>query len=55
MDDSPNKPIFWDPMCEGFVDENNPDFFVDYTPEGGEPEQEFDTQEEFLRWYVETP
>ncbi len=49
--------IYYDWMGEGWVDEDDDNFFVDMTPEGGidDPKlnQEFDTREDFFAWYFD--
>ena len=45
--------IFYDPMCEEWVDSEDDTFRVDMTPEGTETEREFLSQDEFFRWYNE--
>ena len=42
--------IFWDCMNEGFVDENDDSFFVDFTPEYDDVNFVYETQEEFRKW-----
>lgn len=43
--------ILYDDMSEKWIDENDPAFGVSMTPDGGCPSEEFETQEDFWRWY----
>jgi hypothetical protein len=42
-------------MSEGWADDNDDEFFVDMTPEGGSHDPElnlkFKTQQDFFKWY----
>ena len=44
-------PISYNSQDECWEDSNDPAFWVDMTPEGGEPTEEFATQEDFWKWY----
>jgi len=43
--------ICYNSMAEAWIDDEDDSFYVDMTPEGGEPDFEFETQEEFWNWY----
>jgi len=58
FDDVANEPekdnnyiIFWDCQREGWVNVEDEDFFVDYTPDGGNTDLEFKSVDDFNNWY----
>jgi len=43
--------IYFDPYAEGWMDTNDPRFFVCTTIKGEQFKEEFNTREEFYEWY----